>query len=84
MNIQAEKLELMQLLLDTEDVSILKTIRDVFGANRADNMSEIVGQTPHGQPITKRDLIERDKQADRDFAEGNVITLEELRKESES
>ncbi len=84
MDIQAEKLELVRLLLDTDDVSVLQFIRHIFGTKNEADTDTVVGQTPNGQPITQQDLIERALQSDRDCAEGKVVTLEELKQEIEN
>ena len=84
MDIQTEKLELVRLLLDTDDVSVLQSIRSVFGTKDQSSTDKIVGQTPHGQPITQQDLVERALQSDKEYAEGKVVTLEELKQEIES
>ncbi len=84
MNIQTEKLELMQLLLATEDVTILQSIRDIFGTSRQDDMLEIVGQTSDGEPITKKDLIDRAIESNKAIAEGRVTSIENLEKEMEN
>ena len=84
MDIQTEKLELVRLLLDTDDVSVLQSIRNVFGTKSQSSTDKIVGQTPQGQPITQQDLVERALQSDKEYAEGKVVTLEELKQEIES
>lgn len=81
MDIQTEKLELVRLLLDTDDVSVLESIRNIFGAKNEADTDTVVGQTPNGQPITQKNLVERALQSDRDYAEGKVVTLEELKQE---
>ena len=84
MDIQTEKLELVRLLLDTDDVSVLQSIRSVFGTKSHSNTDKVVGQTPHGQPITQQDLVERALQSDKEYAEGKVVTLNELKQEIEN
>ena len=84
MDIQTEKLELVRLLLDTDDVSVLQSIRHIFGAKNEADTDTVVGQTPHAQPITQQDLIERALQSDREYAEEKVVTLEELKQEIEN
>ena len=81
MDIHTEKLELVRLLLDTDDVSILQSIRNIFGTKSEADTDTVVGQTPNGQPITQQDLVERALQSDKDYAEGKVVTLEELKQE---
>ncbi len=41
MNIQAEKIELAQLLLQTEDVSVLKAIKNIFKSEKKDFWDEL-------------------------------------------
>ena len=41
MNIQAEKIELAQLLLQTEDVSVLEAIKNIFKSEKKDFWDEL-------------------------------------------
>ncbi|PCE64848.1 hypothetical protein [Sediminicola luteus] len=77
MNIETTKLELMQLLLQTQKMSVLQQIKEVFE-------KDIVAYTVDGRPLTKsaykKELLESEAQ----IARGEFITQEDLEKESEN
>jgi hypothetical protein len=71
MNIQAEKLELLELLLRTENETVLKKIRAVFNSSKATSRVSI-----------KQYNIEL-KAAEKRIKKGKFITHEDLEAEME-
>jgi hypothetical protein len=71
MNIQAEKLELLELLLRTDNESVLKKIRAVFNASKA---------TPR---ITVKQYNLELKAAEKRIKNGKFITHEDLEAQME-
>jgi hypothetical protein len=69
MNIQATKIELMQLLLQTEDVSILNKIKSVFKTEKKDFWDEL-------EDWQKAEIEEGFAEIDR----GEYVTWEEVKK----
>lgn len=67
MDIQSEKLELMKLLLETNDVSVIKSIKAVFKTSKKDFWEELTQE--------QRDEIE---EADREIDRGEYVTADEF------
>ena len=68
MNVQATKLELMQLLLDTDDQSVLFRVKEVF---EKENEREA---------RIRKELLESAERANEDIKAGRVYTTEETEK----
>jgi predicted transcriptional regulator len=69
MDIQLEKIELMQLLKETENLSVATYIKNVFVKEKKDWWDELPDYVKEG--------IE---EGERDIAEGKIHTYEEVRK----
>lgn len=80
MDIQATKLELIQVLLDTEKESLLLKIKELISNENA----EIIGYTGKGLPLTKESLNTKLERAEEDYRMGRTTTDEELTKEIEN
>lgn len=77
MNIEATKLELMQMLLQTQKPSVLKRIKKIFE-------SEIVAYTALGEPLSKSEYKKELLAAEEEIDRGENTTQEDLEKESEN
>jgi len=77
MNIETTKLELMQLLLQTQKESILARIKTVFE-------EEIVAYTVDGKPLTKSAYKKELLDAEAEIERGEFTTQEDLEKEAEN
>ena len=80
MDIQSEKLLLIEELLQVRDIGMIEQIRALL--NRESN--PIVGFEANGKAIKRKDFIATIEQAEKEFKEGKYQTIEELEKESES
>jgi len=69
MDIQLEKIELMQLLKETENLSVATYIKNIFVKEKKDWWDELPDYVKEG--------IE---EGERDIAEGKIYTYEEVRK----
>ncbi len=70
MNIQAEKLELMKLILETDNPKILKSIKNIFIKNNTADFWEKLSQEQ------KEDIIK----GINEINEGNIIDYEDFMK----
>lgn len=77
MNIETTKLEIMQMLLQTQKPSLLERIKKVFE-------SEIVAYTADGHPLTKSAYKKELLEAEAEIERGEFTTQEDLEKESEN
>jgi len=66
MNMEATKLELMQLLLDTEKENVLLQLKEVFDRERAK------------ETIDRKEMEESAERANEDIKAGRVYTPEEV------
>ncbi len=70
MDIQAEKISLAQLLLQTEDVTIIKKIKAIFNSQKNDWWDEL--------SIAQKEAIEEGLD---DIKNGRTISYEDVKKE---
>jgi len=77
MNIETTKLELMQLLLQTQKETILTRIQKVFE-------EEVVAYTVDGKPLTKSAYKKELLEAETEIEQGKFTTQEDLERESEN
>jgi predicted transcriptional regulator len=70
MDIQAEKISLAQLLLQTEDVTIIKKVKAIFNSQRKDWWDEL--------SIAQKEAIEEGLD---DFKNGRTISYEDVKKQ---
>ena len=79
MDVQTEKLQLIEQLLRTNDMRVLAEIREILSKT----INPVVGYEPDGTPITQQDFIRKIEKAEMEFAQGNYRTIEEFEKEVE-
>lgn len=79
MDLQAEKLFLIEQLLHTDDVKVLAEVRELL----IKRINPIVGYEPNGTPITRQELISKLEIAEQQFKRGEYQTIEDVEKESE-
>ena len=77
MDIEATKLELMQLLLNTQKERVLARLKEVFEQEE----EIIVGYHPNGKALTKADLIARAEASEADIKAGRTTSLKAFKKE---
>jgi hypothetical protein len=80
MDIQAEKLLLIEQLLLSRDARVLEQVRELL---KKEN-NPVVGYEPDGRAITQQDFIRKIEEAESQYNNGNHQTIEELEKESGS
>lgn len=81
MDIQAEKLLLIEELARVQDVQIIKQIKQLLLQQKK---NPTTGYDISGNPITRKQLIARIEKADNRIDNGEYITQEDLEKESEN
>lgn len=81
MDIQAEKLILIEQLLKLQDAHIINRVKELL---QNVPKEKIVGSDPDGQVITQSDLIARAEASDRAIKGGDIISIEQLEEESKS
>jgi hypothetical protein len=79
MDIQAVKLEIMQLLLNTQKERVLTKIKDVF-----DQEEETIDHAKKGKPMTIESYIKDIDEARKQALTGQCISQEELEKQSQN
>ncbi|WP_236613979.1 hypothetical protein [Nafulsella turpanensis] len=80
MDIQAEKLELIERLTRIQDVEIIRRIKEILSSQSG----PVAGYDPNGNSISQSALLERAEASNRAIQEGRVSSIEDLEKESEN
>ena len=80
MDIQAEKLELIEQLARIQDVEIIRRIKEILSSQSW----PVAGYEPNGTSISQSAFLERDEASNGAIQEGRVSAIEELEKESEN
>lgn len=80
MDIQTQKLILIEQLLHVDDTTIIDQVRDLLRGVS----NPVVGYEASGKAITQKDFIKIIEQAEDEVAMGKYQTIEELEKEAES
>ena len=76
MDIQAEKLQLIEQLTRLQDAGVIKKIKEILqDASR----EKVVGYNPDGSVITESDLISRAEASDKAIREGRTKTIDQVR-----
>ena len=75
MNVQAEKLKLIEWLISLQDVTTLKRLEQLR------NESEIAAYEASLKPMTVDELIARSRASDEDIAAGRVYDFDEVMNE---
>ncbi|MGW8123321.1 hypothetical protein ACV07N_11735 [Roseivirga echinicomitans] len=78
MDIQTEKLHLIEQLTRLQDVSIIKRVKELL---QTVPKEKIVGSDPDGRTINESDLVARAQASERAIEQGDVISLETLQEE---
>jgi hypothetical protein len=68
MNIQAEKIEIMKLILETENPSILESVKNIFNKNKTEDFWETLSNDQ------KEDIL----QGVKEIENGEVVDYENL------
>jgi hypothetical protein len=76
MNIQAQKIELIQLLLNTSKPSIINKIKAIL----YEEAEEVIGISDDGTPLTIAKLEREIEEAEADIKAGRVYTTAQARK----
>jgi hypothetical protein len=93
MDIKDLKQHLINLILETENESILKEMLDLLSNHENTNIVEeknavYLSNNPstlnNSKVFTKEEIIARSLQSEKEYKEGNFTTLEDLMIESES
>ena len=69
MDIQSQKLELMRLLLNTEEPSVLSRIKEVFTSTETTE-----------EELLKEKMVSRALRAEEDIKEGRIMSIDEAEK----
>ena len=80
MDIQAEKLLLIEQLLRVRDERIMKQVRELLSKEN----NPIVGYEADDRAITQHDFIKKIEQAEKEYESGNFQTIDEIEKEFEA
>lgn len=88
MEVQMLKLEVIELLLRTNEVTILNKIKQEL-VNQVPDLMEskkttIIGRTPSGDPLTEEAYLQQIENSRKEMIKGDVIDLEELEREAEN
>lgn len=76
MDIQAEKLHLIEQLARLKDVSTIEKIKEILKGFYQD---EAIGYTPEGTAITSSDLTSRAEASNRAIKEGKTKSIDQVR-----
>ena len=80
MDIQAEKLLLIERLLQVRDIDVIEQVQELLKKES----NPVVGYEADGRPITQQDFIKKIEQAEMEYSKGNFQTIDALEKESEN
>lgn len=75
MNLQAEKLRLIEWLIQVQDVQVIKQIGELK------NQKAIADYEAGLKPMTMDELVERSRESDADIEAGRVHDIEDVLKE---
>ncbi len=85
MDVQTIKLDLINVLLKTNDISLLFRVKNLLIPESAKNKDdEIIGRHPDGRAMTRKELWESIEISVRQIEKGEAISHEDLIKESET
>ncbi len=80
MDIQAEKLHLIEELAKIQDIRLIVKIKELLMRKN----DPVVGYEITGAPITRKQLIKRIEEAEQRIDNGEYVTQEDLERESEN
>jgi hypothetical protein len=79
MDIEAEKLLLIEQLIRIRDNSVIEKVKELLRKES----NPVVGYKANGSPITQRDFIEMIEQSEKEYKSGNFQNINEVKEESE-
>ena len=77
MNLQTEKLLLIEQLIKLQNADLIAKIKALLQEEK----EAIVGYKPNGEPITPSELVARAETSERDIAAGRTTPLKDFKKE---
>lgn len=80
MDLQATKLELINYLVNTQEMSLLQKIKELILKEN----NKVIGHTCNGEPLTVDLLNAKLNKAEKDYKAGRITTDEDLTKEIET
>ncbi|MFM7021774.1 MAG: hypothetical protein ACKOXB_02265 [Flavobacteriales bacterium] len=76
MNIQAQKIELIQLLLNTTKPNIIKKIKAIL----QEEAEEVIGTSADGSPLTISKLEKEIEEAEADIKAGRIYSTSQVKR----
>lgn len=80
MDIQAEKLYLIEQLAKVQDVNVIQQLKKIL---EQENES-VIGYRVTGEPITQKQLVKKVQEAERRIETGHFTSQQDLEREAES
>lgn len=81
MDIQAEKLYLIEQLARLQDAGMIKQVKELLQGSLKD---KALGTAPNSQIITRSDLVARAESSERAIEQGDVTSIEAFEEESKT
>jgi hypothetical protein len=81
MDIQTEKLHLIEQLAKLQDVNVIKKVKALLQKSLSE---KIVGSTPQGDSIDAQQVIMRAKSSESAINRGDIVSIESLEEESKT
>jgi len=76
MDVQTEKLQLIERLVRLQDISIIEKVKEVLQGSEAE---ETIGYDSEGNIITKSDLISRAEASNKAIKQGRTKSIDQVR-----
>lgn len=85
MDINNDKIELIEWIINQEDANQLKKLKTLITELDSDSqdINKVVGQTTKGVRVTKQMLVQKIMQSLKDIENNQLIDIEDLEQESE-
>lgn len=85
MDINNDKIELIEWIINQEDANQLKRLKTLITEWDSDSqdINKVVGQTTKGVRVTKQMLVQKIMQSLKDIENNQLIDIEDLEQESE-
>ena len=80
MDLQEEKLSIIERLIRVQDSKIIEQVKEVLKKEE----NPVVGYKADGSAITQKEFIQQVEEAEGEYKSGRYQTIEDLKKESES
>lgn len=81
MDLKEQRQRIIEQVNAIDDTYLLRQIEELLDTNML--KEPVVAYTANGQPMTKKDLIERILQAEEDIKNGDLMSHEDFEKESD-